>query len=125
MNKFFEKQPKQLKALTNSPNLRLNLGVTYQIKKMELFLGANYGNQSFNNNRFYLEQDHYAHIPEYIQGCGNVKYNLSNHFSANINFSNIGKKYSDPDESTNIDAFGTKGLIQPTETVLLNLTYKF
>ncbi len=123
--KFFEKQPADLKVLTNMPNLRLNLGLTYQIKKVEIFLGANYGNQSFNNNRFYLEQDHYAHIPQYIQGTANIKYKITNKFSANISASNIGKKYSDPDESTNIDATGTKGLIQPTETVLLNLTYKF
>lgn len=123
--KFFEKQPKELKALTNAPNLRLNLGITYHIKKLEAFIGANYGNQSYNNNRFYLEQDHYAHIPQYIQASGNIKYNISKNFSANINFSNFGKKYSDPEESTNIDAFGTKGLIQPSETVLLNVTYKF
>ncbi len=122
---FYEKQPAYFKTLTNSPSMRLNLGVLLHAKKFKIFVGGNYGNQSFNNNRFYLEQDHYAHIPQYIQGNANISYQVTKKFTVNIVATNIGKKFSDPDESTNIDAFGKRGLIQPSASVLLNLNYNF
>jgi iron complex outermembrane receptor protein len=121
---FFEKQPDYYKSMTNIPTLRLNAGVEFKIKKFSLFGGCNYGNEAFNNNRFYLEQDHFANIPFYVQGNFNVGYSFTQKLSAKILVNNLGKKYSAPDESTNINAFGTKGMLQPGTTVSLLLKYK-
>lgn len=122
---FFDKQPDYFKNISNSPTLRLNAGLETTIKKIHVFIGANYGNQAFNNNRFYLEQDHFVNIPYYVQGNFNVGYSVTKKFSVNVIGQNIGKKYSDPDESTNINAFGQKGLLQPGPTFLLQLKYSF
>lgn len=121
---FFDKQPDYLKTIDNSPTLRVNAGIDATIKKLHIFVGANYGNQCYNNNRFYLEQDHFANIPFYVQGNFNIGYNITQKFSVGIVGQNLGKKYSDPDESTNINAFGQKGLLQPGPTFLLQLRYK-
>ncbi|MCD6016901.1 MAG: TonB-dependent receptor [Bacteroidetes bacterium] len=121
---FFEKQPDYFKNMTNIPTLRLNAGVELKIKKLSLFAGANYGNEAFNNNRFYLEQDHFADIPFYVQGNFNVGYAFTQKISAKVQLNNVGAKYSAPDESTNINAYGTKGMLQPGTTVMLLLKYK-
>lgn len=120
---FFEKQPDYYKSITNIPTLRLNAGVDYKILKFSFFAGVNYGNEAFNNNRFYLEQDHFADIPFYLQGNFNVGYSFTPKFSTKIQLNNLGKKYSAPDESTNINAFGTKGMLQPGPTISLLLKY--
>lgn len=121
---FFDKQPDFLKTMSNSPTLRLNAGLETTIKKIHVFIGANYGNEAYNNNRFYLEQDHFVNIPYYVQGNFNIGYYFSKKFSLNAVGQNIGTKYSDPDESTNINAFGQRGLLQPGPTFLLQIKYK-
>lgn len=121
---FFEKQPYYYKNMTNVPTLRLNAGVEFKVKKFSLFAGANYGNEAFNNNRFYLEQDHFANIPFYLQGNFNIGYSFTQKISTKIQLNNLGNKYSAPDESTNINAFGTMGMLQPGPTVTLLLKCK-
>lgn len=122
---FFSKQAAPNKLMYNSPNMRLNAGVHLILKKFQVFAGVNYGNKCENNVRFYLEQDHFANIPYYLQANANVSYEVTKKFKVNIVCNSLGKKYSDPDESTNINAFGRNGLIQPGKSVLLNLDYKF
>jgi len=122
---FYDKQPSYNKAITNSPTLRLNAGFNVVLKKVSFFVGANYGNECYNNNRFYLEQDHFAHIPYYIQGNFNVAYRVTEKIKLELTANNIGKKFSDPDESTNINSFGTSGMIQPAGTLMLQLKYKY
>lgn len=121
---FFDKQPDYYKNITNIPTLRLNAGFEIKIKKFQMFAGVNYGNEAYNNNRFYLEQDHFANIPFYVQGNFNIGYSFTQKISANIQINNLGKKYSAPDESTNINAFGSKGMMQPGSTLSLQLKYK-
>lgn len=121
---FYDKQPNDLKNITNIPTLRLNFGVDANIKKFHAFVGANYGNQAYNNNRFYLEQDHFTNIPFYLQANFNFGYSITKKCLVSIVGQNIGEKYSDPDESTNINAFGSKGLRQPGPTMMLQLKYK-
>ena len=121
---FFEKQPDYYKTITNIPTLRLNAGLEFKVKKYTLFAGANYGNEAYNNNRFYLEQDHFAEIPFYLQGNFNVGYSFTEKITAKIQLNNVGKKYSSPDESTNINAFGSKGMLQPGATISVLLKYK-
>ena len=86
-------------------------------------VSMNYGNSSENNNRFYLEKDHYARIPYYVQMNVNIQYLLSNKLNLSLMANGIGTKYSAPDESTNIDAFGPKGLIQPGPMISMKLKY--
>lgn len=121
---YLEKQSSCDKRLKNSPTLRLNAGFNIKLYKFMVFAGLNYGGESENNKRFYLEADRHAKIPSYLQGNFSIAYTLKK-FQFRIAANNIGKKYSDPDESTNISAFGLKGLIQPTETFLLSVSYKF
>ncbi|MES2565797.1 MAG: TonB-dependent receptor [Bacteroidota bacterium] len=121
---FYEKQPDDLKNITNIPTLRLNLGVEATIKKFHAFVGANYGNEAYNNSRFYLEQDHFVNIPFYLQGNFNFGYSITSKCKVSIIGQNIGEKYSDPDESTNINAFGSKGLKQPGASFMLQVKYK-
>jgi outer membrane receptor for ferrienterochelin and colicins len=121
---YFEKQSSCDKQLKNIPRIRLNAGLNCKVYKFVLFAGCNYGSKSENNKRFYLEEDRHANIPYYLQGNFSITYDY-NKFQFRIAANNLGKKYSDPDESTNIDAFGTNGLIQPTETFILEISYKF
>jgi len=121
---YLSKQSSCDKQLKNIPTLRLNAGFNMTLYKFIFFAGANYGGKSENNKRFYLEEDRFVRIPYYLQGNFSISCNLKN-FQFRISGNNIGKKYSDPDESTNIDKFGLNGLIQPAETFLFSVTYKF
>lgn len=121
---YFEKQSFCDRQLKNIPTLRLNAGFNWKVAKFTIFTGLNYGGESENNKRFYLEESRFARIPPYLQGNFRIAY-LYKKFQFTISANNIGKKYSDPDESTNIAAFGEKGLIQPSQTFLLGLYYKF
>jgi outer membrane receptor for ferrienterochelin and colicins len=122
---FFEKQAYYNKELRNIPTMRINSTLSFKHKKFFLFVGGNFGNPSENNKRFFLEKNHYAVIPFYLQGNFNVAYQVSKKILVSISGNNIGTKYSDPDESTNINAFGEFGLIQPRAMYLLNLKYDF
>ncbi|MES2589756.1 MAG: TonB-dependent receptor [Bacteroidota bacterium] len=123
--KFFEKQPYYNKELRNMPTIRLNTGLNLSYEKFSLFMGSSFGNSSQNNKRFFLEKDHYVEIPYYLIGNFNLAYQATKKLYISLTANNIGTKYSDPDESTNIDAFGSLGLIQPGAMYLLNFKYNF
>ncbi|MDF2438645.1 MAG: TonB-dependent receptor [Bacteroidota bacterium] len=123
---FYKKQPAYYRELRNIPTLRVNGGLSYTYRKFLFAAGLNYGNASENNKRFYLETDHYVRIPYYVQGNFTVRYAVTPKLTISLIGNNIGtKKFSDPEESTNINAFGLRGLIQPGPEVLLNIIYKF
>lgn len=122
---FLNKQTSCDKKLKNIPTIRANAGFHFDFFKFHVFAGFNYGGTSQNNKRFYLEASSYVDIPAYLQANFHISYQVNNKFKLQLSANNLGKKYSDPDESTNIDAFGQKGLAQPTETVLLIGTFKF
>jgi iron complex outermembrane receptor protein len=113
------------KMMKNIPVVRANAGVSYGISKFHLFAGINYGSAAQNNTRYYLEEARYVTIPMWIQCNFGVTYAPNDKLRIRLSANNIGKKYSDPEESLNIDNFGQKGLIQPSATFLLSLTYKF
>lgn len=123
--KFFENQVYYNHELRNMPTVKVNTGLQFSFEKIGVFLGSNFGNNSQNNKRFFLEKNHYVEIPMYVLGNFNVTYKFSSKFHISISGNNIGVKYSDPDESTNINAFGELGLIQPKAMYLLNLKYNF
>lgn len=122
---FLNKQTSCDKQLKNIPTIRANAGFHFTLSKFHVFAGFNYGYASQNNKRFYLEASSYVNIPAYLQANFNIAYQANYRFKLQLSANNLGKKYSDPDESTNIDAFGQKGLVQPTETFLLIATFKF
>lgn len=122
---FFQEQARYNQELRNTPTLKINSGLTLTHKNWLVFLGANFGNYCENNKRFYLEKVHYVKIPYYLVGNFNIRYRVSEKFRIGLVLNNIGTKYSDPDESTNIDAFGEKGLKQPGPFYMLNLAYLF
>ncbi|MDP2385123.1 MAG: TonB-dependent receptor [Bacteroidota bacterium] len=122
---FFDKQESYYKTLNNSPTMRINSGININVWKFQFFAGGNFGNSCYNNNRTYLEQDHFVNIPFYVQGNFNLIYTLNKNISFAMQGANLGKKFSDPNESTDINSFGKRGLIQPGPSVLLNVKYKF
>jgi outer membrane receptor for ferrienterochelin and colicin len=111
--------------LKNIPTIRANAGFSFDVYKFSVFAGFNYGGKSLNNKRFYLEENHFANIPSYLQCNFNISYHINKKIKFQFSANNIGQKYSDPDESTNIDKFGQNGLLQPGETFLLRGVYKF
>lgn len=122
---FFEKQAYYNKELRNMPTIRANTSLILKFNKFTAFLGSNFGNDSQNNKRFFLEKNHYVEIPYYLLGNFNLIYQLNKKTNISLSANNIGRKYSDPDESTNIDAFGLQGLVQPGPMYLLNFRYDF
>lgn len=122
---FFNKESSCNKQLKNIPTIRANAGFSMDVYKFRVFVGLNYGSMSQNNKRFYLEENEFVKIPSYLQGNFNISYQINNKIKIQLAANNLGKKYSDPDESTNINAFGQSGLLQPTETFLLGASYKF
>lgn len=118
---FYEKRDYCGRLLKNIPVIRINSGLTLTLGKLNVFVGANYGYRSENNHRFYLEHSREVEIPEYYQLNYYVSYTLTERLKVFASGNNIGDKYSDPDESTNINAFGKKGLIQPDDTHLVGL----
>lgn len=122
---YLNKGSKCDRYLLNSPSIRANAGLFFNYSRFEVFAGGNYRNKSENNKRFYLEDERFIEIPAYFQGNFSIGYRFKNNLNIRISANNIGKKYSDPDESTNINVFGTKGMIQPGKTYLLTVNYKF
>lgn len=122
---FLNKQPLCDKQLKNIPTIRANAGFHFEFLKFHVFAGFNYGGRSQNNRRFYLEASSFVNIPAYLQTNFHISYQVNNKFKLQLSANNLGKKYADPDESTNIDAFGQKGLAQPTATGLLIATFIF
>lgn len=122
---FLEKQDIYYKQLLNVPTIRINCGLTLSYKRFLLFVGYNFGNNSTNNQRFYLEKGSFVEIPSYHQFNFNFTWKITSWMNVRFTAYNIGKKYSDPDESTNIDVYGKTGLIQPGSTYQMSLLFKF
>lgn len=122
---FFSQQPNYNKELRNIPTMRLNAGLKFNYGKWRAFGGTNFGNPSQNNKRFYLEKDKYVEIPYYLQFNISGSYEVSPKLIVKIAATNLGKKYSDPEESTNIAAFGRNGLVQPGPMFSLQINYDF
>lgn len=113
------------RLMKNIPLHRINLGVDYNFSKFNLFAGGNYGSSSLFNNRQPIEGlRNNVNIPMYIRGNISLTYQAIDKLKIRIAANNIGAKYSDPEESSNIDALGSDGMIQPTETILLSLIYQ-
>ena len=111
-------------TIKNIPNFRINGGFDFTSKKLHTFIGVNYGNESMNNNRFFLDK-RFVEIDPYIHANFYIAYNFSQKAKISLAGNNIGKiKYSDPEESTNINLLGRKGMGQPGSTYILSLTYK-
>ena len=107
------------------PYFKVNGGATTNYNNLSLFIGINYGNKSISNTRYPIEATRNVTVPYYVQGNLNLSYRVNEKFNVALIANNLGRKYSDPDESVNIDTFGENGLIQPGETVLLKLKYVF
>lgn len=122
---FYEKLDIYYQQMFNIPRIRINSGLHFHLNKFSLFAGLNYGGASFNNHRFYLEKSDLVEIPPYLQANFNLTYAITSQFTAKLMVQNLGKKYTDPDESTNIDVFGGKGLIQANPEYFLSLIFKF
>lgn len=122
---YFDRKSECDKFLVNAPTIKLNSGIFWKFLKFDLFAGINYGNASKNNKRFYLEESRFVEIPAYLQADFGVIYQYNEKWKFRIAGNNLGKKYSDPEESTNINAFGKSGMLQPGSTYTISLICKF
>lgn len=121
---YYNNQDRYYKQMLNMPTIRVNTGITVSLKKFTLFGAFNYGSAAYNNRRFYLEKGSFVEIPAYVQANFMLNYQLHKKWGLRLAVNNIGRKYADPDESTNVDAYGTKGLIQPGMNGTLSITFK-
>lgn len=121
---YLSKKPNFSRELRNLPTIRINAGLSYNIKKIRFFVGGNFGNPLENNRRFYLENSRFVDIPYYVTVSTNVIYAPLDKLSIQLAVNNIGTKYAAPDESTDINAYGEQGLIQPGLMAFLKLNYK-
>lgn len=122
---FYDKRTGCDKFLRNIPSMRVNSGLNLTFNKLDAFVGFNYGSGGENNKRFYLEYSRKVEIPSYYQLSYYFSYQLSEALKVFVTGNNIGRKFSDPDDSTNINAFGKEGLVQPGDTHLLGLKFTF
>ncbi len=116
--------------LRNIPRLRINAGIDFRIRKRTIIRWTiNYGNYLdtlTSNRRMELERLHTASIPPYLETGIAFLHSMNNLFLkiSMINLQ-IMRKYSDPVETSNIDVFGKKGLIQPGSMFLIRVGYAF
>ncbi|TNE53941.1 MAG: TonB-dependent receptor [Bacteroidetes bacterium] len=110
---FLKNQDKYYRQLFHIPAIRSNAGLNLVLKKISLYAGIQYGSKSYNNNRFYLEKGSFVIIPSYVQSNFSCSFDLNKQWQFSVVMNSLGTKYSAPDESTNIDVYGSKGLIQP------------
>lgn len=111
--------------LVNSPRIRANLSLNFEFNQFSGFVGLNYGGKSGPNARSVIEfQSAFSGdsvvIDEYVQGDFRLSYRFSNSSSLHFTGTNLGPdKYSDPDASTAMGAFGSQGLVQPCDIYTL------
>lgn len=114
------------KTIQNIPSFRLNTGVSGKWNKFEGFLGLTYGSGTKNNQRQVLERLHPVEIDAYYAIDITFSYHYDSHLTLQFVAKNLGNdKYSDPDSSTNIDAFGANGMIQPGREIMGYMIYRF
>jgi len=114
------------REMTNIPQLRINSGFNLNFFKFSTFASVNYGADSKSNNRFTSEFQNAAVIPSYLLANFSFIFHANKKLSIGVHANNIGNiKYSDPDESTNIDKLGNEGMAQPANCYLLKATYSF
>lgn len=112
--------------MVNMPRIRVNAGGEFSWQRWQGFVGIQYGNISGANNRSALEsyrghRGENIRIDAYYQASLSLAYQLSEGSRIRLAANNLGGgKYSDPDESNDIVAFGTRGMRQPGETWVLS-----
>lgn len=128
---YLNNNPKGDPKMNNIPTFRVNCGVNLNIYKFQLYTSINYGNATTSNHRFVMEE-RYVKMDPYLLGNFSLKFNATSKFSIMLQgndmdtFLGIGKtKYSDPEESTNIDLLGRFGMRQPASTFLIRVLYNF
>jgi iron complex outermembrane receptor protein len=112
--------------VTNAPARQVNLGLDVNFAKLRNFVGMNYGGPSEANRRHVLEGQRNTKIPPYYQGNFRIAYDIEPNLMVQLAGNNLGKKkYSDPDEGTDIFRMGDKGMVQPGPTYVLSSRYDF
>ncbi len=114
------------KYLRNIPIYRLNAGVDLTAGRWIGFVGVNYASKAENNRRTTLERLRNVTIASYWQANASLSYQVRPRLTLQVTGQNLGDdKYVDPDESTNINALGGKGLIQPGQMYIITVRYAF
>ncbi len=122
----FPKLEDKDKVLYNFPNILVYGGANFYFGKFSGYVAMNYVNQAINNHRRPLESLHVVEIPYHFFFHFSVAYEIVNNLEVRVTGRDIGKqKYTDPTDELDIDAFGTKGMVQPGASYTLFVTYNF
>ncbi|MBN2694081.1 TonB-dependent receptor [bacterium] len=114
------------KVLYNFPNILVYSGANFYFGKFSGYVAMNYVNQAINNHRRPLETLHSVKIPYHFFFHFSVAYEVIDNLEVRVTGRDIGKqKYTDPTDELDIDAFGTKGMVQPGASYTLFVTYNF
>ena len=112
--------------LFNQPRVRANLSVGWSKSQWQLFVSANYGGRASHNKTTPLEGLRQLLVDEYLQFNTSLSYQFSPALQLKFAANNLGEeKNSDPTGSSDSDALGYKGLLQPDSSYLLEMTLKF
>lgn len=117
--------------LVHTPRIRANLLALLNYERFSMAFGLHYGGKSGPNNRTVIESFRGVRgdnviIDDYLLGEFTLNYLMNEKNMLTLRAVNLGDdKYSDPDESSNINIFGPRGLIQPGQSVSLSWRYRF
>ena len=112
--------------LFNQPRTRANIGLDWSQEQWTVFFSANYGGRASNNNTLPLEGLRNLIVKEYLQYNFSANFDYSKDLSVKFSVNNLGNdKNSDPNGSSESDTLGIEGLLQPTDTFMLSLQYKY
>ena len=112
--------------LFNQPRTRVNLGLDWSQAQWTVFISANYGGRASHNNTLPLEGLRNLIIKEYLQYNLSVNFDYSKNLGIKFSVNNLGDdKNSDPNGSSESDTLGVDGLLQPTDSFMLNFQYRY
>jgi iron complex outermembrane receptor protein len=118
-----------VELLLHTPRIRVNIGANIISDSWSAFAALQYGGRTASNKRFALEAFQDDNKPVEIASYWHLNFNIiwpiKEDLKLSLSANNLGSsKYSAPDTSSNIDRFGSNGLIQPDQNIVLSLSYQ-
>ncbi len=112
--------------LFNQPRTRANLGLTLSGNNWKLFASLNYGGKASNNSTSPIASLRNLEVDAYVHFSASIRYQFNSKLGIKFAANNLGdEKNSDPEGFEQSENFGFKGILQPDESYMLTLDYRF
>lgn len=122
--------------LYDTPRIQSNVNLRYKVSRFESVLNFNYVGNAGGNNRSPVERfssvvpsldtGEVFEVPASLLVSLSALYRFSDQLTVKFSVINLGEqRYASPDESTDNDAYGSKGLVQPSEQYRVGVQYEF